>query len=457
MVNRVRETLRRWPMFHTGDLVAVAVSGGGDSLVLLDVLVRLAEEEGITLRVIHVDHGLRPESGEEAAFVEGVAAHYGLPCRVMRVEVPGAGAGMGMSPEEVAREARYRAFEEELEQTGAARLATGHTADDRAETLLLRLIAGAGPRGLGSIPPVRHPYVRPLIQVWRREVDAYTPFLPFPPRLDPSNLDVSVPRNRVRHRLLPLLEEEYNPSVRQALLREADILASLGDLLESLAGEAEREDVTMTARGLEINIETLRSRPLAIRRQLITGSLRRLGIEPDFDLVEDIRCRLLEAKGNPRLDLGPDLVARRIYDRLILGPRPPETPAEELVIPGEGLYYLSHLGMELEVSTRPLGDGDPRRDSGGPSTAWLDANRLSFPLTVRGVRPGDRFHPLGAPGMKKMQDFLVDLKVPREERGRVAVLESAGEIAWVLGMRVDERFKVGEGTSRVVVLSIRVR
>lgn len=457
VIARVRETLRRWPMFHPGDLALVAVSGGGDSLVLLDVLVQLAGEEGITLSVVHVDHGLRPESGEEAVFVKGVAAHYSLPCRVINVEVPRTNGRMRKSPEEAAREARYRAFEEELSEAGAARLATGHTADDRVETLLLRLITGAGPRGLGSIPPVRLPYVRPLIQVWRREVEAYAPYLPFPPRLDPSNLDVSIPRNRVRHRLLPLLEEEYNPSVRRALLREADMLASLGDLLESLAEEAGREDVTATPSGLEIYIESLRSRPLAVRRQLIAACLLRLGLEPDFDLVEDLRRRLLEAEGNPRLDLGRDLAARKVYDRLILGPHPPGTPVGELLIPGKGLYHLPHLGMELEVGARPLGDGDPRRDSGGPSTAWLDADRLSFPLKVRGACPGDRFHPLGAPGMKKMHDFLLDLKLPRDERGGVAVLESAGKIAWVLGLRIDERFKVGEGTSRVAVLTIRER
>jgi tRNA(Ile)-lysidine synthase len=456
VIRKAKETIRQWRMFGPGDMVLVAVSGGGDSLVLLDVLVQLAEEEGISLRAVHVDHGLRPESGDEANFVEKVVGHYGLQCRTVKVVVPGSRAGSRMGPEEAAREARYHAFGEELASNGASHLATGHTADDRVETLLLRMISGVGPQGLGSIPPVRPPYIRPLIRVWKKEISDYAPFLPFTPLQDPSNLDLSIPRNRIRHKLLPMLEEEYNPSIKRVLLREVETLVSLGEMLGSLAEQAEREDISTFDRGVEINVERLRSRPLAVRRQLIARCLRNLGLEPRFDLVEDIRQRLLEAKGNLRLDLGPDLVARSSYGHLTLGHPPPEVlPVGELVIPSPGLYSLPDLGLQLELELRPRGDRDPKYDSGGPHIAWLDAERLSFPLKVRGIRPGDRFHPLGAPGRKKMQDFLVDLKVPREDRGRVAVLESDGEIAWVLGLRIDDRFKVVEGTTSMAVLSIR--
>lgn len=450
VIHRVRETWRRWPMFRPGDLVLVAVSGGVDSMVLLDVMVELAEGERITLRVVHVDHGVRPESGEDAEFVGRVASHYGLDCGVCKVEVP----GRGMSPEEALREARYGAFQVELEETGAACLATGHTADDRVETLLQRLITGAGPRGLGSIPPVRSPYIRPLIQVWSREIEEYAPFLHFTPRLDPTNLDTSIPRNRIRHKLLPLLEEEYNPSVRRVLLTEAEMLASLAELVDRLTAEAAEDDVVHTARGTEIDVEGLRSRPLAVRRESIMKSLRDMGLEPDFELVEDIRRKLLDVEGTSRLDLGPGFSARRVYDRIILGPRPAREHLPETAITGEGSHPLPRTGLRLQVRILPRSAEDPRKAAADDSIAWLDAERLSFPLRVRGVRPGDRFHPLGAPGRRKLQDFLVDEKVPREERDRVAVLESDGEIAWVIGMRIDERFKVRTDTVRVAELSI---
>ncbi len=451
VITRVRETLRRWPMFERGSLVAVAVSGGADSLVLLDVLAQLAGEEGISLRVVHVDHGVREDSAEDAAYVRRVAGHYGLECSVHAVEVP---ESPGMSPEERLREARYGAFCEELERSGAKRLATGHTADDRVETMLLRILTGAGPRGLGSIPPVRPPFVRPLIRVWRREVEEYARFLPFPPRLDATNMDTSIPRNRVRHRLLPLLEREYNPSVKRVLLDGAEMLASLAEVVEELARESGEEDVSVSAMGDEIDVEGLRSRPPAVQREVIAASLRRLGLEPGFGLVEDIRGKLLDAEGNSRLDIGPGYAARRVYGRVILGPEPPRPPLPTTRIPDEGTYHIPGAGLRLEVNTRPRGNENPREETEGPHEAWLDADRMSFPLLARGVRAGDLFHPLGAPGRRKLQDFLVDAKVPREDRPRIVVIESAGEIAWVAGMRIDERFKVRGDTGRVAVLKV---
>jgi tRNA(Ile)-lysidine synthase len=451
VIARVRDTLRRWPMLCPGNLVLVAVSGGADSLVLLDVLVQLAEELGIELRVLHVDHGVRPASGEDADCVERVASRYGLPCAIRKVTVNDTG---DMSPEEALREARYGAFDAEIAASGATRLATGHTADDRVETLLLRMLTGSGPRGMGSIPPLRPPFMRPLIRVWRSEVEAYARFLPCAPRLDPTNLDTSIPRNRVRHCLLPLLEEEYNPSVKRVLLGEAEMLAALAEIVECLTREAEGKVVSATARGVEIEVEGLRARPLAVRREVIAASLRRLGVEPGFDLVEDIRIKLLEIEGSSRLDLAPGSSARRVYDRIILGPRPPQGPLPQTAVPGEGIYPLPGTGLRLEVRTRPRGSEDPRQAISGPRTAWLDADRLAFPLLARGVRPGDRFYPLGAPGGRKLQDFLVDSKVPREDRARVVVLESAGEIVWVMGMRIDERFKVREGTRRISVFEV---
>ncbi len=454
VINRVRETRRRWSMWERGDRVLVAVSGGGDSLVLLDAMAQLAGEDSLELSVLVVDHGVRPESAQEAEFVAGVAGHYGLECSVRKVDLGGRARGGTLSPEEAMREARYGAFREELEESGAARLATGHTADDRVETLLLRLITGAGPRGLGGVPPVRHPYIRPLIRVWRSEVQAYAACLPFAPRQDPTNLDLSIPRNRVRHRLIPFIEAEFNPAVKKVLLGEAEMLASLAEVLELLVEEAEKEDLEPSPTGEGFDVRSLRSRPLALRREAIARALRRMGLEPGFDLVEDIRRKLLEADGPGRLDLGPDLVARRVYGRLALGPRQAAEPPGEVEIEGEGVHALPHLGLELELRTQPRGEEDPRMAAPGPGCAWLDADRLSFPLRVRGIRPGDRFRPLGAPGERKIQDFLVDLKVPREERGRVAVLESGGEIAWVLGLRIDERFKVAEDTRRVAALRL---
>ncbi|MEJ5186369.1 MAG: tRNA lysidine(34) synthetase TilS [Candidatus Geothermincolales bacterium] len=447
VLEKVRLTLRRWDMLGKGDLVLVAVSGGADSLCLLDVMAQLSPRLDLRLHVVHVDHGLRPESAEDAEFVREVAAYYRLPCRVAKVRVE-RGRGRGStSPEEAARRARYQAFEEAARELGADRVATGHTADDRAETLLLRLLTGAGPEGLRSIPPVRGIYIRPLIEVFRSEVETYVHHLPFKPRLDVSNLDLRVPRNRVRHELLPLLERRYNPAVKEVLCREADTLYHMVELVEERAEELEQRAVTRLDDEVVIDRNALLEAPVLLQRQVIARSLRRAGGEADYHLVEELRRRFLEGEENPWLDIGPGLVARRVYDRIVLGPRPAPGELEEVKIDGEGIFQLP--GWTLRVTLEPWEGGDPRKAVTSPLEALLDAERLRFPLRVRGVRPGDRFHPLGAPGTRKLQDFLVDLKVPLERRKDVAVLESDGEIAWVMGMRIDDRFKVTPDTRRV--------
>lgn len=458
VIHKVRGTIRRWSMLQPGDLVVVAVSGGADSLVLLDVLSELAPLEGVALTVLHVDHGLRPRSGEEAAYVERVAAHYRVPFRVEKVNVT-VERERDMSPEEAAREARYRAFEREMKRVGARRLATGHTADDRVETVLLRLLTGTGPGGLGGIPPLRGGFVRPLIEVWRREIEAYAPLLPYEPLQDPSNFDRAVPRNYVRHVLLPFLEGRY-PALRKVLLREAEALREVGELLDELAAEAEEELLVESGRGVEVALHRLLSLHPAVRKQVLARLLRRAGVESDFHIIENI----LQLAGSPggcaSLDVGGGAVLRREYGRLVLapgaeGPSPDEAASlTEVVIPGEGSYPLPGTGAELrlQLHTRTETLRFPGREE--RLTAVLDADRLSFPLRVRGLRPGDRFRPLGAPGMRKLQDFMVDCKVPRGERARVRVLQSGGDIAWVIGHRIDERFKVTEATRRLAVFHI---
>jgi tRNA(Ile)-lysidine synthase len=412
-------------MFAPGQTILLGVSGGRDSLVLLDVMANLAENLSIKLGVIHVDHGLRRESGQDAAFVLEVARHYGIGARVHEVKIK----RKRSSPEEAARQARYEAFERELARSGAERLATGHTADDRVETLLMRVIAGAGPSGLAAIVPVRHPYVRPLLEIWRSDVDSYLPFLPFEPREDPSNLDLSIPRNRVRHSLLPLLEKEYNPSIKTALLREAKLLSSFNAVMGPMVEEARDQCVVPSDNGYELDSRTLREKPLAVQRQLIMDVLVDLGMDPDFGMIEDLR-ELLQARENPSLVLSRQVRAHKLYDKVIVGRRPAasgrQAASERWAIPAEGLYYLEGTPMRLRISEKPYRGEDPRALGSEKTCILVDAARLPFPLVVRRIRPGDRFHPLG----------------------------SDGRIVWLLGLRMDDGFKVTSATRRVMEIEL---
>ncbi|OFW58994.1 MAG: tRNA lysidine(34) synthetase TilS [Candidatus Solincola sediminis] len=451
VIHRLQETIRHWDMLKPGHTVILAVSGGRDSLVLLDAMCNLAPDLAIDIKVVHIDHGLRPESAEDADFVREAAGHYGLPLSIEKVNITREANERDLSPEEAARKARYEVFERELSRSGSDCLATGHTADDRAETLLLRMISGAGPSGLASIAPVRRPYIRPLIDVWRSEVDAYVPYLPFTPRDDPSNRDLSIPRNRIRHELLPLLEAHYNPSVKKALIRDASLLASFVEMINPSIQEAMERDLSRSDADITIDIESLKTRPLAVQRQVIMNVLERLGVEQDFDLIEGIRLKLMHGAGNPQLRLSPELTARKVYDVLLIGPHRGENPIEGTwSIPAEGLYFLEDASLRLKLTLNTYRGEDPKKCSSGETSICLDADKLLFPLTLRGILPGDRFHPLGAAGTRKVQDFLVDIKHPRQERSRVLALESEGKIAWLLGLRMDDRFKIEAGTRRII-------
>ncbi len=442
-------------MLAGGERVLVAVSGGLDSLCLLDILNSLREEWGLTLAVFHFDHQLRAASGEDAAFVERVAAHYGVPFFERTADVSALTREWGLGPEEGARRARYGGLAEVAETWPADVAALGHTADDRVETFLLRLLAGAGTRGLSSIPPKRGIYCRPLIDTWRRELEeSWAAALPFPPHPDATNLDEDIPRNRVRHRLLPLLEHEYNPGVREALRREAELLAEDQLRLEELMLERACQFLERDAEGVFLDCAVLVAMGRAERRRAIQLALEMAGVEPGFQLIEDIIAKVLGGESGAGLDLPGGWRAERSYERLIIErPSPSREPMEQLLVCGEGEYAAPELDLVLELRYLAEPPDEPSAYEGW--RAVLDADRLIFPLVLRASRAGDRFRPLGLPGTQKVQDFLVNAKVPRQQRRNIPVLESGGSIAWLVGQRPDDRFKVTRETRRAVALEAR--
>ncbi len=305
-------------MLQGREKVLVAVSGGPDSLVLLDVLWRLQDPYSLRLEVFHVDHALRPDSAAEADYVGRVAEAYRLPFHHERVEVKPEGPRGRMSPEEAAREARYASLARRMHAGGFDRVALGHQADDRVETLLLRLIAGAGPRALASIPPVRGPFIRPLIEVWSEEIEDYLDCLPLPPLRDPTNLDLTIPRNRVRHALLPYLESEFNPAVRMSLARALELLneeAAVGTI--NGAGDS-AAFAAMDAMDGVIELDAYEEMSLANQRLLLWRELLALGLRPSFRLIEDLRANVCAGRSGNRMDLPGGWVAVREYGRVIL-------------------------------------------------------------------------------------------------------------------------------------------
>jgi tRNA(Ile)-lysidine synthase len=464
---QVHDTIRRHGMFRPGDRVIVAVSGGPDSVALLDLLAALAPTLRLELHVAHLDHGWRGRAAAaDAGFVRRLALRLGLPVTVGHV--PPATwkrrAGRQSSREARARDLRYAFLVETARAVGARRIALGHTRDDQAETLLLNLLRGSGGRGLGGIRPVRDDlFVRPLIETRRRDLLAWLKRRRLRYRVDATNRDLALTRNRVRRSLIPLLERRFNPRVVDLLARTAGLLRDDEAVLEAIAGEALDKAAGRRQRGrIDLRAAAIRPLPAALQRRVlrravaeVRGDLRRITarqIEACRDLLEHRPGRGRPLSGG--VDLPGGVTVRAAPGTLTVSavrPAAAAGTAVETLCPVPGRCELPGFGVRLKTRVMSRSPRfDPR--AGAPDRVCLDADLARGPLRIRGRRPGDRFRPLGAPGARKVKTFLIDRKVPADLRARIPIVLSGDRIAWVMAQAIDDRFKVTPSTRRILVL-----
>ena len=455
LLKRVRATIDRHRMLNPGETVVVAVSGGIDSVVLLDLIQRLGQDYGISLHVAHLDHGLRGASPGDARFVERLAEERGLPLHMSRLEPGSLRNHRKHGPEGAAREARYAFLESVASKIGAERIALGHTANDQAETILHRLARGTGASGLRGIPPIRHPYVRPLIEVTRNEISTYARERELTWRVDASNADTSFTRNRIRHRVLPELET-INPKAAEAICR--------GSLLAVEAEEANRFLVSSlwdavcseeSEERLVLRRGTVASYPPAVRKLLLREGARRVrgnlaGIEHIH--VESVVRLIAPETSHGELSL-PGLHVRVQSDEILLA-RGAEALPEPWAFPVElGKTGTPELPITLRLSI--VEEESPRMNATDRWTELADADRIVYPLELRSRREGDRFVPLGSGAEVKLKDFLINERVPYFDRGLLPLLCDREKIVWVVGVRLSDEVRVTDTTRRFLLMQAR--
>ncbi|MDI6689509.1 MAG: tRNA lysidine(34) synthetase TilS [Actinomycetota bacterium] len=452
---KVLATIEKYDMLKSGDRVLVAVSGGPDSVALLYILTALCGELGLKLHVFHLNHMMRKESEEDALFVQKLAERLECPSTILSFDVPAYMRKERLSPEEAAREVRYRSLEKVGREIKANRIALGHHADDQVETFLMRLLRGSGQEGLRGMLPVRGEYIRPLIESTRDEIQEYCGEKGIEFRLDLSNLDTSYLRNKVRHQLIPALER-YNPNFKGVILKTMEILSEEQDLLDEIAEEKFNEVAVIEKDLVKLSCKRIQKLPLAIQRrvlrrgiQLVKGNLR--GIE--FKHLEGILGYVSGKLPHLQMDLPGRLVALSECDALIITFKEklkvPKVPRVLLNIPG--VIDIPSLGIRIRAEFKDAkGEIILKEDK----KAYLDADKLKPPLILRTRIPGDSFRPLGMEGEKKLQDFFVDEKVPRRLRDRIPILQGKDHILWVIGYRIDDRAKVNRGTKTILKLEV---
>jgi len=435
---RIRQAVRRYALLRPGDAVVVAVSGGADSVALLHTLALLARDEAWKLHAAHLHHGIRGvDADADEALVGALAERLGVPLSVSRLD-PAVLRGAAL--EARARRARYDFLHEVASEVGATRIATGHTRDDQAETVLLRLLRGSGARGLSGIQPMREDgVIRPMILASRAEVIEFLARGGVAYREDATNRDPRFLRNRVRHELLPLLRA-LSPRMDERLSALADALRADADLLEQETGRARLE--RGLAAGEALDREWLSNLPEALRRRVIGATLREAGTPPDR--VATAIVAILDALAHKRGARSLPLRGRRVARVDSAGLRVEEAEGQSKVEPFDlplTVPGITHLPDGRAIDARRW-EGEPlasrAHGEGSGATAVFDASAITAPLRVRSRRPGDRIRPRGFGRTRKVQDLLTEARIPRPERDRVPIVVMGEEILWVAGVRASQ-------------------
>jgi tRNA(Ile)-lysidine synthase len=463
-INRVHDKVLRYirerRLMHAGGRVAVAVSGGADSVALLRVLLDLRDELGIVLAVAHFNHGLRGEESQaDEAFVAELAKQHALEFFVGHADVRDYALTSKLSIEAAGRELRYRWLADLCAAQRFGAVATAHTLDDQAETVLLKFLRGAGTRGLAGIYSIleleNHRIIRPLLSVSRDEVETYLECLGQEWREDETNLDRRFTRNRVRHDLLPLLEREFNPNIRALLSDAAEVSRAEEEYWQtitqqelSLRVKPEEESL---AEGHRLSLDSFADLPLALQRRILKRFVEDACIAIDFDHVEKLlRC----ATGTlARAELPRGWLAERKHDCLKLRQleSATESPGYEYVLPVPGEVHISELGLTLRAST--LAE-EFAREAADPSL--LDAALIGPQLSVRNWRPGDRFWPAHSRSQEKLKRLFAEKRIPAEQRASWPVVLLGTEILWVRGFPVARAYQ-WKGKGEAVSLELLQR
>jgi tRNA(Ile)-lysidine synthase len=472
MLDRIANILQHECQLHEKNKLVVGISGGPDSLCLLHALSQL----GYDITAVHVNHGLRPEAEKESERVRQFAIGLGIDFIACRIDVRGNSREVSTSIEEAARVLRYRALFEQAKITGASAVVVGHNADDQVETIVMHLLRGSGLAGLRgmeirTLPTTWSediPLVRPLLSTWRKEIQKYVDDHHLNPILDRSNLDVSFVRNRIRHELLPKLQE-YNPSIRDVLLRMGRSMKEDYSVLEKLTDNAWNLTYIKQQEGcLAFRTTEFIKLPTSIQSHLLRRAIAYFhpGLQNvDFNCIERGLALLIGEKQNSQTDLvaGLRLIKEgeifwvATWQADFIGLDFPTLMSGKAVVL---LYPSTHninkywrLVVE-EIDKPELGD---LRDEAtlDPFQAWLDTCDLDSPLIARVRQPGDQIKPLGLNGHSiKISDLMINEKLSKSARERWPLICSGKEILWVPGFRVSEIARVKPNTSRVVHLAM---
>lgn len=457
IIKTVKKTILKHDMIQPGERIIAAVSGGPDSICLVDILAGLSKEMDIGLFIAHYEHGLRPEEDtNETTLVREYTRSLSLP---FETEKASGLSYNSSSLEEKARELRYDFLERTRKKFNAHKIAMGHNLNDQAETVLMRLLRGSGMTGLSGIPPVRdNTIIRPLIETGREDIIDYLEHRNLEYATDSSNNDNRFFRNKIRLELLPEMIK-YQPGLIEILGKLAENLRDENSFFESQADKWVDEKIEQDKSGnYAIDIHLLKNLPSAFTRRIIRNIVKKhykslYGI--DSVHVQAIIDLAANTKPNIPIDLPGDLIVRKEYNRLIFTSQVSNPDSFTFEVKENGELYINEIDKTFMIEE--LSNNQQVTITNDTNTAFLDKDLLPYPLTIRNSKPGDKFVPHGMTGHKKVKDFFIDLKVPPVNRKQTPILLKDGNIVWICGYRIDDRYKVTPDTKRILKVTLKYK
>ncbi len=457
IIKKIKDTIRKHGMLEKGDTVIAGVSGGVDSMVLLHALNRIRENFDLTLVVCHLNHGLRgKESDRDFRFVKKACADLRLRLEGKRLKA-GELRRQNGSLQESARIKRYKFLEDTAKKHSAEKIALGHTIDDQAETVLMRFINGSSVTGLTGIPPVRGPFIRPLIEVKKKELERFAKEEGIRHVEDSSNLSPKYLRNDLRLNLIPVIKK-YNPNLTETLARTASVLSDDDECLDNLA-RGVMPGIIIKKRKTALVLDRVKLTKLhkAIAARVFLSAYEILNKRSHAYNVH-IRSFLNIVTGksaSSSISLPDGLRVIREYDRVIISTQlPKEIKPFDKTVNVPGITKLRGTGYELKAT---ILDKPPGTFSDDGKIAYFDYTAIKGPISVRTMKPGDRMTPFGMKGSKKLKEILIEKKIPRLQRAEVPLLYSGKNILWAVCVRQSELFKVERNTKKILKIEYTKR
>ncbi len=443
------KTIKTYNLFKENDFVLVAFSGGPDSSALLHLLLEFSEEYPLKIEIAHFNHKLRGrESEEDEEFVRGEAERLNIPVHIGSENVKEYAKLRKINLEEASSILRYNFLKMKAKEIGANKIALGHTMNDQAETFLMRVLRGSGLKGLSSIFPVKDEiFVRPLVELKRKEIEDYLKKKEIKWRLDKSNLSLKLLRNRIRLELIPYLEERFGKRLVEHLSKSAQLIREEDEINRMMEDEKFKE-VVIYEDSLKMNLKLLKNFPVPLQRRLVRrfieevkGNLRRIG----FYHIEEVRILKKEREAH----LPGKIILRREGDWL--------SQKKEQKTKIDYLYFwdishpmeISEAGISLRAKVLETQEKIEFDDS---KRAFIDFENVELPLTVRNRREGDIYRPLGSSGKKKLNEVFRQKGITPRERDLLPIILSKNEIVWSPGIPVSENFKLGKKTGKILMI-----